>query len=162
MSDSWIWAVVIVSSCGNRKSVVRENDIAVFHFAHWDEQGVSRTLFPQHHLTLIHHETRIDATKTCLLAGVLVQLRKPPAQRGSIRLASSRILRSTWRLSPQLSKPALPPMTCPSSLEYKGASSNTYPLTSARSQTSIPAWLRSLGKLKEWLPSMMLTWISLN
>ena len=44
----------------------------VIHFAHWDEEGVFRTLFPQHHLALIHHEARIDATSTCLLAGVLV------------------------------------------------------------------------------------------
>lgn len=53
----------------------------IVHFSSWALEVVFGYLFPRHSLTFYHHDACMDATKLCLIASVLIQLRKPAGQR---------------------------------------------------------------------------------
>lgn len=72
----------------------------ILHFSSWAEQAVFRCLFPQHHLATFHHEARIDATKACMIASVLIQLRKPPQRRSYSEGFLQNIHRYLTKLAP--------------------------------------------------------------
>jgi hypothetical protein len=53
----------------------------IVHFSSWALEVVFGYLFPQHPLTSYHHEAYTDTTKLCIIASVLIQLRKSPERR---------------------------------------------------------------------------------
>ena len=65
----------------NLLSISKKYFAQIVHFSSWALEVDFKYLFPQHPLTSYHHEAYIDTTKLCLIASILVQLRKSPERR---------------------------------------------------------------------------------
>ena len=65
----------------NLLSISKKYLAQIVHFSSWALEVVFGYLFPQHPFTSYHHEAYTNTTKLCLIASVLIQLRKSAERR---------------------------------------------------------------------------------